>query len=64
MHEEILRHLQGITEEEQAILDGRTTIDRELYMQGGGSENVRTIQLVELFKYPHGRYFPKSPHGY
>lgn len=34
MHQEILRQLSGITAEEQAILDGRTTIDRELYMQG------------------------------
>lgn len=30
MNEEILAHLKGITPEEQAILDGRTTIDREI----------------------------------
>ena len=34
MNEEILVHLQGVTAEEQAILDGRTTIDRDIYMQG------------------------------
>lgn len=69
MHEEILRHLQGITEEEQAILDGRTTIDRELYMQGGGSV-VKAKKLLASGKLitirPHTRFihFPEHTHDY
>ena len=30
MHQELLKRLRSITEEEQAILDGRTTIDRDI----------------------------------
>ena len=35
MHEEILRRLSVITDEEQRILDGDPEIDRSLYMEGG-----------------------------
>ena len=34
LNESLLQELRVITQEEQAILDGRTTIDRDLYMQG------------------------------
>ena len=34
MDARLLEQLRAITPEEQAILDGRTTIDRELYMSG------------------------------
>ena len=37
MDKDILERLQIITTEEQAILDGRTTIDRNLYRQGQGN---------------------------
>lgn len=69
MHEEILRHLKGITEEEQAILDGRTTIDRALYMQGRGS-TIQAKKLLALGKLitirPHTRFihFPQHTHDY
>ena len=49
MDRELLYHLQGITPEEQSILDGRTTIDRELYMPG--QENtVSSKKLLEAGK--------------
>ena len=69
MNEEILAHLKGITPEEQAILDGRTTIDRDLYMQGQGSV-VNAKKLLSAGKLitvrPHTRFihFPEHRHDY
>ena len=69
MNQEILRHLQGITAEERAILDGRTTIDRELYMQGQ-SNTVNAKKLLAAGKLitlrPHTRFihFPEHTHDY
>jgi len=34
VNEVLMKRLRQVTEEEQAILDGRTTIDRNIYMQG------------------------------
>lgn len=69
MDRELLYHLQGITPEEQSILDGRTTIDRELYMPG--QENtVSSKKLLEAGKLitirPHTRFihFPEHRHDY
>ena len=46
---EILEHLRGITPEEQAILQGRDTIDRALYMPG--QENtISRKKLLEAGK--------------
>lgn len=69
MDRELLNHLQIITQEEQAILQGRTTIDRELYMPG--QENtVSSRKLLEAGKLitirPHTRFihFPEHRHDY
>ena len=69
MNESILRKLSSITAEEQAILDGRTTIDRELYMQGQ-SNTVNAQKLLAAGKLitlrPHTRFihFPEHTHDY
>lgn len=69
MDRDILRLLQAITSEEQAILDGRTTIDRELYMQGR-SNTVNAGKLLAAGKLitvrPHTRFihFPEHTHDY
>ena len=69
MDKEILQYLQNITPEEQAILDGRTTIDREIYMQGQ-SNTVNAGKLLSAGKLitvrPHTRFihFPKHRHDY
>lgn len=69
MNEEILRYLRGITPEEQAILDGRTTIDREIYMQGQGN-TINAKKLLAAGKLitirPHTRFihFPEHTHDY
>ena len=69
MDRELLYHLQGITPEEQAILDGRTTIDRALYMPE--QENtISSRKLLEAGKLitirPHTRFihFPEHRHDY
>ena len=69
MNEEILIHLRGITPEERAILDGRTTIDRDLYMQGHGNI-INAKKLLAAGKLitirPHTRFihFPEHTHDY
>lgn len=69
MNAQILNFLQGITVEEQAILDGRTTIDRDLYMQGQGN-TVNAKKLLAAGKLitirPHTRFihFPEHTHDY
>ena len=63
----ILERLRGITPEEQAILDGRTTIDRELYMQGR-DDTVSADKLLSAGRQitirPHTRFihFPAHTH--
>ena len=61
--------LNQITAEEQAILDGRTTIDRQIYMHGQGNTiNARKLlasgKLITLR--PHTRFihFPEHTHDY
>ncbi len=69
MDQEILSRLQRITEEEQAILNGRTTIDRELYMQGTGN-TINAQKLLAAGKRitirPHTRFihFPEHRHDF
>ena len=65
----LLQKLSAITAEEQAILDGRTSIDRDLYMQGQGNRiNSRKLlaagKLITLR--PHTRFihFPEHTHDY
>ena len=65
----IFEKLNRITKEEQAILDGRTTIDRDLYM-GGGDNTVSAQKLLSAGKLitlrPHTRFihFPEHTHDY
>lgn len=69
MDPEILRRLSAVSPEEQAILDGRTTIDRELYMQGQGN-TINSRKLLASGKLitirPHTRFihFPEHTHDY
>jgi len=69
MNQKILSALQRITPEEQAILDGRTAIDRDLYMQGR-SNTVNAKKLLSAGKLitirPHTRFihFPEHTHDY
>lgn len=69
MNTELLALLRQITPEEQSILDGSRTIQRELYMEG--SSNIINAQkllasgkLITLR--PHTRFihFPKHTHDY
>ena len=61
----LLERLCAITPEEQAILDGRTTIDRDLYMQGMDN-TVNSRKLLSLGKLitlrPHTRFIDFPPH--
>ena len=66
---QIMARLNQITEEEQAILDGRTTIDRQLYMRGQGN-TINAQKLLAAGKLitlrPHTRFihFPEHTHDY
>lgn len=69
MHAELFERLRGITAEEQAILDGRTTIDRDIYMQGQDT-TINSRKLLAAGKLitirPHTRFihFPEHRHDY
>lgn len=69
MNADILAYLQEITAEEQAILEGRLSIDRDLYMQGK-SNTVNAGKLLAAGKLitirPHTRFihFPVHTHDY
>ena len=69
MNRNILGYLQEITAEEQAILDGRTTIDRDIYMQGHDN-TINAKKLLAAGKLitirPHTRFihFPEHTHDY
>lgn len=69
MDQRILDLLRQITPEEQAILDGRTGIDRDLYMHGSGN-TVNSSKLLAAGKLitlrPHTRFihFPEHTHDY
>ena len=69
MHKDLLASLQKITPEEQAILDGATAINRELYMQEQ-SQVVSAGRQLPIGKLitarPHTRFvpFPKHTHDY
>lgn len=69
MDQAILDHLKKITEEERAILDGSTTIDRSIYMQGQGN-TINSRKLLASGKLitvrPHTRFihFPEHTHDY
>jgi quercetin dioxygenase-like cupin family protein len=69
LDKELLGLLQKITPEERATLDGRTTIDRDIYMQGR-SNTVNAGKLLAAGKLitvrPHTRFihFPEHTHDY
>lgn len=69
MREELLKELSAVTPEEQVILDGQTTIDRKLYMQGSDN-TVNAGKLLTAGKLitlrPHTRFihFPAHTHDY
>lgn len=69
MREELLRTLRVITPEERSILEGRTTIDRELYMLDQ-SNTINAQKLLSAGKLitirPHTRFihFPEHTHDY
>lgn len=69
MDQKILDHLCVITEEEKVILQGRTTIDRDIYMQDC-SNTVNAQKLLASGKLislrPHTRFihFPEHTHDY
>ena len=69
MREELLRQLRVITPEERTILEGRATIDRELYMLGR-SNTINAQKLLSSGKLitirPHTRFihFPEHTHDY
>jgi len=69
LNESLLHKLSRITPEEQSILEGRSTIDRTLYMQDGGN-TIRSGKLLASGKLitvrPHTRFihFPAHCHDY
>ena len=69
MDQWILEQMNHITEEERAILEGRTAIDRKLYMHGQ-SNTINAKKLLSAGKLitlrPHTRFihFPEHTHDY
>ena len=65
MDQMILDRLCAITAEEQAILRGRTSIDRDIYMQGK-DDTVNSRKLLSSGKLitlrPHTRFIDFPPH--
>lgn len=69
MNDELLRELRAITKEEQAILDGRDTIDRDLYMLGpkdtiNSKKLLATGELIALRPKTRFIHFPPHNHDY
>ena len=69
MNEALLSYFRRVTEEEQAILDGRQNIDRDLYMLGHAN-TINAKKLLAAGKLitirPHTRFihFPEHTHDY
>ena len=69
MDKQLLEHLCAVTNEEQDILKGRSTIDRDIYMQGHGN-TINSRKLLSAGKLitirPHTRFidFPAHTHDY
>lgn len=69
MNDELLRELRAITKEEQAILDGRDTIDRNLYMLGpedtiNSTKLLAAGELITLRPKTRFIHFPPHNHDY
>lgn len=69
MNQSIINDLSVITDEERAILNGSTSIDRTIYMQGS-EDTINSRRLLALGKLitlrPHTRFihFPEHRHDY
>lgn len=69
MNSSILDQLKVVTPEEKDILDGKTQINKEIYMDGSSSviDNRRLLESGKLIQVrPHTRFvhFPKHTHNY
>lgn len=69
MHEELLKELSVITEEEQRILEGRKEIDQQIYTEKKDMviDSRKLLQKGKLIQVrPHTRFvhFPKHTHNY
>ena len=69
MDKALLERLGRITQEERSILDGRTTIDRGLYMGGSGNRiNAQKLlsagKLITLRAHTRFIHFPEHTHDY
>lgn len=69
MHQELIRELSVITEEEQRILDGRKEIDQEIYTEKKEMiiDSSKLLQRGKLIQVrPHTRFvhFPEHTHNY
>lgn len=69
MNTDLLARLRRITPEEEAILDGRSTIDRGIYMQGQGNTiNAEKLlssgKLITLRTHTRFIHFPEHRHDY
>nr|WP_300822246.1 AraC family transcriptional regulator [uncultured Schaedlerella sp.] len=69
MHQDLIRELSVITEEEQSILDGRQGIDQQLYTEKkelvvDSEKLLKRGKLIEVR--PHTRFvkFPRHRHNY
>ena len=68
MHQELLRELSVITEEEQRILDGRQEIDPQIYTEKKDMviDSGKLLQRRKLIQVrPHTRFghFPEHTHN-
>ncbi|MDE6261164.1 MAG: AraC family transcriptional regulator [Oscillospiraceae bacterium] len=69
LDERILRELRAITDEEQTILDGQSTIDRSLYMQSqlnvvNSKKLLSGGKLITLRPNTRFVHFPEHTHDY
>ena len=69
MKEKLVRELEEITEEEQAILQGRAGIDRSLYYTGGGdyidaSKVLENGKVIDIRKHVRFVHFPAHTHNF
>lgn len=69
MKAEILKMLEPVTPEEQAILNGQNTIDRSLYMEGQENRiNAQKLlaagKLITLRSHTRFIHFPEHTHDY
>ena len=69
MRQELLTHLQQITSEEQAILNGHTDIRKDLYTSGkdfviDSQKLLEKGRLIEIRPHTRFTHFPSSESGF